>query len=254
MNADGTRGACPEAYGYLLGTSAVCALAEMALSFLPVRILKRVFPPIITGPVVFLIGSSLIGDSGFANWGGGSGSCLESSTVLCQVGSHEALWGSAEFLGLGFLSFSELLKNRMSGMLEDKTNQVERGKRGSSFDLSFSSKSTALGIRQSFTGLRIGFAHAFFSPTPSFPLSLLLSYYRHRRDLWLTFYAKRIHHHRSSLPSSRSWSSELHLFCQHRLSSSRDFPLGSHFPTESVWPCSSSAPCSLPLSSRRSCG
>lgn len=105
MNPDGTRGSCPEAYGYLLGTSAVCALAEMALSFLPVQLLKRIFPPIITGPVVFLIGASLIGDSGFANWGGGSGSCFESETISCQVGDHLLPWGSAAFLGLGFLSF-----------------------------------------------------------------------------------------------------------------------------------------------------
>ena len=66
VNAEGTtsKGPCPDAYGYLLGTSAVCALLEIFLSFMPIRVLKRIFPPIITGGVVFLIGASLIGESG----------------------------------------------------------------------------------------------------------------------------------------------------------------------------------------------
>lgn len=32
--------ACPDAYGYLLGTTALCSLLEMALSFVPPKKLK----------------------------------------------------------------------------------------------------------------------------------------------------------------------------------------------------------------------
>lgn len=45
------------------------------MSFSPPRALKRIFPPIITGTVIFLIGASLVGSSGIPNWGGGSNDC-----------------------------------------------------------------------------------------------------------------------------------------------------------------------------------
>ena len=45
------------------------------MSFFPPRALKRIFPPIVTGTVIFLIGASLIGSSGIPNWGGGSNDC-----------------------------------------------------------------------------------------------------------------------------------------------------------------------------------
>ncbi|CAD6930688.1 unnamed protein product [Tilletia controversa] len=111
LNADGSRAACPDAYGYLLGTSAVCSLLEMALSFVPPRVLKRVFPPVVTGVVVLLIGVNLIGESGFKNWGGGSGNCSSRPETgffaLCpNINAPRAYaWGDARFIGLGFLSF-----------------------------------------------------------------------------------------------------------------------------------------------------
>jgi uracil-xanthine permease len=58
-----------------------------------------------------LIGASLVASSGFVDWAGGSGSCAHRPTsgpyVVCpQVGGKHALpWGSAEYLGLGLLSF-----------------------------------------------------------------------------------------------------------------------------------------------------
>lgn len=48
---------------------------QMGLAFVPPKILKRVFPPHITGLVVLLIGASLVGKSGFVNWAGGSNAC-----------------------------------------------------------------------------------------------------------------------------------------------------------------------------------
>ncbi|KAL9936195.1 hypothetical protein V8E36_005037 [Tilletia maclaganii] len=115
LNADGTRAPCPEAYGYLLGTSAVCSLLEMALSFLPPRTLKRMFPPVITGIVVILIGFKLIGESGFKNWAGGSGNCASRPTtgifqVCPSVGAPNAYkWGDSRYIGLGFLSFVTII-------------------------------------------------------------------------------------------------------------------------------------------------
>lgn len=108
--ADGTKLPCPDGYGALIGTAAVCALIEILMSFTPPQILKRIFPPLVTGPTVLLIGVSLV-QSGFSDWAGGSGSCMSRPETgpyaLCpQVGAPHALpWGSAEFIGLGFLVF-----------------------------------------------------------------------------------------------------------------------------------------------------
>ena len=48
------------AYGKMLGTIMVAAWLEVALSFAPPSVLKRVFPPVVSGTAVFLIGASLI--------------------------------------------------------------------------------------------------------------------------------------------------------------------------------------------------
>lgn len=39
---------CPEAWGALLGTSALCSLTEIGMSLVPARALRRLFPPVIT--------------------------------------------------------------------------------------------------------------------------------------------------------------------------------------------------------------
>jgi NCS2 family nucleobase:cation symporter-2 len=103
---DGTKLPCPEAYGALLGTSACCALIEVLLAFVPPKTLQKIFPPIVTGPTVMLIGINLI-SSGFKDWAGGSG-C---TTGLCPSATAPRAmpWGSAEFIGLGFLVFVSIL-------------------------------------------------------------------------------------------------------------------------------------------------
>lgn len=113
--ADGTKLPCPEGYGALIGTAAVCALLEILLSFLPPKTMLRIFPPLVTGPTVMLIGVSLI-ESGFEDWAGGSGSCMDAATAsayyqLCpDIDAPHALpWGSAEFLGLGFSVFVAII-------------------------------------------------------------------------------------------------------------------------------------------------
>lgn len=116
-----TRGPCPDAYGMLLGTSLICAFLEIGMSFLPPRLLQRIFPPMVTGTVILLIGASLIGSSGILDWGGGSNGCQARPTSgiyqLCPtVGSPHALpWGSPQFIGLGFLSFVSIILTELFG-------------------------------------------------------------------------------------------------------------------------------------------
>ncbi|KAI5458246.1 permease family-domain-containing protein [Mariannaea sp. PMI_226] len=112
-SADGTALPCPKGYGALIGTSAVCALFEILISFVPARILLRLLPPIVTGPTVMLIGVHLI-ESGFQGWMGGSGPCLtatEGLFALCPDinAPHPLPWGSAEFFGLGFSVFITII-------------------------------------------------------------------------------------------------------------------------------------------------
>lgn len=111
---DGTKLPCPDAYGALLGTSACCALIEVLLSFMPPAAIKKIFPPIVTGPTVMLIGASLL-QSGFEGWAGGSGSCMSRPETglysKCPTvnAPHALPWGSAEFIGLGFSVFVTIL-------------------------------------------------------------------------------------------------------------------------------------------------
>lgn len=60
-----------EAYGAFLGTCMCCAFLELLLSLMPLRYLRRMFPPIVTGVCVLLIGIGLTG-TGLKYWGGGA--------------------------------------------------------------------------------------------------------------------------------------------------------------------------------------
>ncbi|KAF7295977.1 hypothetical protein MKEN_01412300 [Mycena kentingensis (nom. inval.)] len=120
--ADGTvsRLACPDAYGKLLGTSLICSLLEIGIAFVPIRHLKRLFPPIVTGTVILLIGASLVGDSGIPNWGGGSSCSSRPETGIfatCPTifAPRPLPWGSPELIGLGFLSFISIVLTEMFG-------------------------------------------------------------------------------------------------------------------------------------------
>ncbi|OWB60203.1 hypothetical protein B5S31_g3004 [[Candida] boidinii] len=104
VDASGNNLACPHGYGSILGTACVCGLLEVALSFMPSKILQRILPPIVTGPVVLLIGVSLI-QSGFEDWAGGSGCMTEGAMCPSANAPHPLVWGSAEFIGLGFLVY-----------------------------------------------------------------------------------------------------------------------------------------------------
>lgn len=104
--SDGTKLPCPDGYGFILGTTCCCALLEILCSFLPPKVLQKIFPPIVTGPVVLLIGISLV-TSGFEDLVGGSG-CI--GEICPSEGAPMALtWGSAQFIGLGFLVYITII-------------------------------------------------------------------------------------------------------------------------------------------------
>ncbi|KAI1372376.1 Xanthine/uracil permease [Hypoxylon crocopeplum] len=113
-DADGNKLPCPDAYGALLGTAALCALIEILIAFIPPRIMLKIFPPIVTGPTVMLIGIHLI-ETGFKNWAGGSGPCADATHTAffdaCpNINAPHALpWGSPEYLGLGFSVFLTII-------------------------------------------------------------------------------------------------------------------------------------------------
>ena len=92
MKNDGISGM--DAYGKLLGTSMVCCLVEVIFSALPIRYIKRLFPPLVTCVTVILIGVALTG-TGMKYWGGG---------VVCA----DMIWKVSETNILRFLNEAQL--------------------------------------------------------------------------------------------------------------------------------------------------
>ncbi|EMG47021.1 uapA Uric acid-xanthine permease [Candida maltosa Xu316] len=104
LGPDGTKLPCPDGYGKILASACVCALLEVLLSFMKPSLLQKIFPPLVTGPVVMLIGIHLV-ETGFQDWVGGSGCVGET----CTYGKFTAPWGDAKFVGLGFLVFVSII-------------------------------------------------------------------------------------------------------------------------------------------------
>lgn len=84
--ADGTKLPCPRGYGALLATASLCSLLEIGLSFTKPAVLKRVFPPLVTGPTVALLPpfSSMFSDG------------------ACQGDTHRYFLDSNRLSGLGW--------------------------------------------------------------------------------------------------------------------------------------------------------
>lgn len=130
-----------EAYGMFLGTIAVCGVIPIFISFLPIKLIKKIFPPIVCGIVIMMIGVHLIG-SGFKNWGGGAfcadnyqhppakRACMLPATYpngttyykpdQCWVGPGVKCgdptktevflpFGAQQYIGLGFLVFATIV-------------------------------------------------------------------------------------------------------------------------------------------------
>ena len=87
----------------------------------------------VTGTVVLLIGSSLVGASGALNWGGGANGCQKfpTSGIFQQCPTMFAPrplpWGSPEFIGIGILSFISIILTEMFGSLFLKNFSIIMG-------------------------------------------------------------------------------------------------------------------------------
>lgn len=68
---DGSRLPCPDAWGAMLGTMLCTVWIQIVISFVPPKILNRIFPKVVTGSLLLLVGVYLI-SSGMESWGGSS--------------------------------------------------------------------------------------------------------------------------------------------------------------------------------------
>lgn len=120
MKVDGLSG--EDAYGKMLGTSMLCAVLEIIFSLMPGKVIRKIFPPVVSAVTVTLIGVALTG-TGMKYWGGGV-VCAEMiwkehSQVVDSVGFGQPVsnvpsaictgngkvalsYGSTEYIGLGF--------------------------------------------------------------------------------------------------------------------------------------------------------
>lgn len=133
-----------DAFGMVLGTAALCALVPVAVSFLPHRVIRKVFPPVVCGLVIMLIGISLVG-VGIKSWGGGAFcadnyqglylplegcqtlstttgvvttdvNCYQNVPVMCSNNGDVMLpFGSAAYVGLGFSVFLTIVLLELFG-------------------------------------------------------------------------------------------------------------------------------------------
>lgn len=108
---DGTRLPCPEAWGSLLGTILCTVWVQIAMSMVPPKILNRVFPKVVTGSLLLLLGVYLV-RSGMNNWAG-SVNCNngEGFYALCpNIHAPNALpWAHPRLIGLGFSVFFSIV-------------------------------------------------------------------------------------------------------------------------------------------------
>lgn len=108
FRCSGENGGGGTAYGKILGTTALMAIIEVFMSFVPARMLRKIIPHFVAGITVTLIGVGLIG-TGIKYWGGGA-FCADNSgrgelgPVLCgNNGDVNLEFASAQYWGLGLL-------------------------------------------------------------------------------------------------------------------------------------------------------
>ncbi|KAJ9473856.1 Purine permease [Pseudozyma hubeiensis] len=104
----GVKLPCPKAVGAFMGTCCLCGLIAVAMAFIPPKAIRKLFPPLIVGMMLALIGASLV-KSGITNWAGGSAPCSTNHAIKCTIGSQSQYWGSAPLIGLGFVSFATII-------------------------------------------------------------------------------------------------------------------------------------------------
>ncbi|GME64272.1 hypothetical protein GTA08_BOTSDO02108 [Neofusicoccum parvum] len=108
---DGTQLPCPAAYGALLGSMLCTVWIQIAMSLVPPKMLNRIFPKLVTGTLLLLVGVYLIGN-GMQNWGGSS-NCNGGTGYyeLCpNTDAPKPLpWGDPKLIGLGFSVFATIV-------------------------------------------------------------------------------------------------------------------------------------------------
>lgn len=108
---DGTQLPCPDAWGAILGTMLVTVLVQILMSLVPPRLLNKIFPKIVTGSLLLLVGVYLVGN-GMQNWGG-SVNCNGGTGfyALCpNIAAPKPLaWAHPKLIGLGFSVFVSIV-------------------------------------------------------------------------------------------------------------------------------------------------
>ncbi|CAO3635633.1 unnamed protein product [Mucor hiemalis] len=132
--ADGTINylPCPSAFGHILGTQMICALLSIFISFLPPRVIRKLFPKIVMGVVLTVIGTSLLA-SGMKNWAGGAGPCMSRPTtglfVNCPTinAPNAQPWGGPVNFALGASVFFTIIVIELVGSVFLKNISVVLG-------------------------------------------------------------------------------------------------------------------------------
>lgn len=109
--AGGSQSPCPDGYGALLGSILCTVWIQIGMSLVPPKTLNRVFPKLVTGTLLLLVGVYLIGN-GMENWGGSS-NCHDGTGyyALCpNIDAPRPLpWGDPKLIGLGFSVFATIV-------------------------------------------------------------------------------------------------------------------------------------------------
>ena len=71
VDADGAQMPCPTAWGSVLGSMLCTVWIQILMSLVPPKTLNRLFPKMVTGSLLLMVGVYLIGN-GMQNWGGSS--------------------------------------------------------------------------------------------------------------------------------------------------------------------------------------
>ncbi|KAF2090426.1 putative purine permease [Saccharata proteae CBS 121410] len=128
-DANGTEMPCPNAYGALLGSMLCTVWIQIGMSMVPPRLLNRVFPKVVTGTLLVLVGVYLVGN-GMQNWGGSS-NCNGGSGYYALCPNVDAprpmVWGSPALIGLGFSVFATIVVVEFFGSPLMKSSSVVFG-------------------------------------------------------------------------------------------------------------------------------
>lgn len=110
----------------------LCALLSIAISFLSPRVIRKLFPKVVTGIVLVVIGATLL-TSGMENWAGGSGPCMSRPNsgpfTLCPSASapYAQPWGGPVNFALGASVFFTIIIIELVGSVFLKNISVVIG-------------------------------------------------------------------------------------------------------------------------------